>query len=232
LRAGCGGIAGGGAGGGANVQGTRRLDQERGLIPEKYAFCAPAARGHTADGQNISPSLSWSAGPAGTKSYAVIVRDDDAPTAQHDKMNKEGVTLEASVPRGAFYHAVVIDISPKTRSIEQGALSDTHMIHGQLATAAKVGTPGLNDYTRVTAANESMKGLYFGYDGPCPPWNDERPHHYHFMVFALSVPALGLSGAFTAPQALEAMKGKILAQGEEIGLYALNPAVIVRIEGE
>jgi hypothetical protein len=31
-----------------------------GTVPNKYAFCVPAAQGHTAGGQNINPSLSWS----------------------------------------------------------------------------------------------------------------------------------------------------------------------------
>ncbi len=38
-------------------------------IPRKY----------TADGENASPPLSWSPGPAGTKSYALVVDDPDAP---------------------------------------------------------------------------------------------------------------------------------------------------------
>jgi len=68
-----------------------------------------------------------------------------------------------------------------------------------------------------------MKGQYFGYDGPCPPWNDERLHHYHFTVYALSVKTLGLSGAFDAEAALAAMKGKVLAKGTSTGIFTQNP---------
>ena len=39
-------------------------------IPEKY----------TADGENLSPPLEWSDPPAGTKSFALIVEDPDAPS--------------------------------------------------------------------------------------------------------------------------------------------------------
>ena len=34
---------------------------------------------------------------------------------------------------------------------------------------------GLNGYTEWFAGDADMGGQYFGYDGPCPPWNDERP---------------------------------------------------------
>ena len=40
-----------------------------GYIPSRY----------TCDGENISPQLSWSKGPSGTKSYAIIADDPDAP---------------------------------------------------------------------------------------------------------------------------------------------------------
>jgi Raf kinase inhibitor-like YbhB/YbcL family protein len=33
----------------------------------------------TCDGRNISPELSWSAAPAGTKSFALVMHDPDAP---------------------------------------------------------------------------------------------------------------------------------------------------------
>jgi len=197
-------------------------------IPGKFAFCIPAAQGHVAAGPNINPRISWSKGPRGTKSYAIIVTDPDVPTIR-DNMNKEGVTVAASIPRRIFYHFVLVDIPTKVRSIAEGAESKGRTPHGKPATPATTGVRGINDYTASFAANEAMKGKYFGYDGPCPPWNDEIPHHYHFTVYALSVPTLKLTGDFTGIQAMAALKDKILAQGEVVGVYAQNPPILAKI---
>jgi Raf kinase inhibitor-like YbhB/YbcL family protein len=70
-----------------------------------------------------------------------------------------------------------------------------------------------------------MAGNYFGYDGPCPPWNDERLHHYVFTLYALDAPRLALGAAFSGAEARQAMQGRILAQATLTGLYSLNPAL-------
>jgi len=195
-----------------------------GTIANKYAFCVPAAQGHTTGGANISPSISWSKGPRGTQSYAIILYDTDSPAEHREMMNKEGMTMTAAIKRHNFYHWVLVDIPTSITSLKEGADSNARVLHGKPATPAAAGVRGLNDYTKVTASNDAMKGNYYGYDGPCPPWNDEIVHHYHFTVYALSVKSLGLPSGFDATAALDAMKGKILAQGEELGLYTQNPA--------
>jgi Raf kinase inhibitor-like YbhB/YbcL family protein len=194
------------------------------MIPNKYAFCAPAAQGHTAPGANFSPSISWSRGPRGTKSYAIILYDTDSPAEQRDKINKESVTMTSAIRRQTFFHWVLVDIPENIRSLKEGADSDARVVHGKPATPAAVGVRGLNDYTKVTAGNDAMKGQYYGYDGPCPPWNDEVVHHYHFAVFALSARKLDLPPDFDGSAVLDVIKDKILAQGEVVGLYTQNPA--------
>lgn len=202
-----------------------------GMIPPKYTFCVATPKGHMGAGPDINPRISWSAGPPGTKSYAILLSDTDSPAEYRDKMNKEGVTLSASVKRRTFYHWVLVDIPPSIRSIAEGAASRSRVPHGKPATSSPVGVPGINDYTGVFAKNDAMKGKYFGYDGPCPPWNDEIVHHYHFTVYALSVAKLSLGGTFNGRDALKAMQGKILARGQELGLYTTNPEKGAKISG-
>jgi Raf kinase inhibitor-like YbhB/YbcL family protein len=47
-----------------------------------FADKKPIPVRHTGDGEDISPAISWTAGPAGTVSYAIICDDPDAPTPQ------------------------------------------------------------------------------------------------------------------------------------------------------
>ena len=199
------------------------------MIPNKFAFCVAATEGHAKAGSDISPSISWSKGPAGTKSYAIVAHDTEAPAEQREKMNKEGMTLGADVPRRNFFHWILVDIPADVTSIKEGAESTARVAHGKPATPAAAGVRGLNDFTKALAANEAMKGQYYGYDGPCPPWNDEKVHRYHFTVYALNVASLGLKDPDGAA-VLEAIKGKVLAEGEVLGLFVTNPAKGAKVE--
>ena len=193
------------------------------MIPTKYAFCIPTAKGHMGAGPNISPAISWSKGPRGTKSYAIIMYDTDSPKTDREKMNKEGMTVPTTATRQTFYHWLLADIPANVTSLKEGLGSKGRVAHGKPPTA-EVGTPGVNMFTMVFANNEAMKGQYYNYDGPCPPWNDDNFHHYHFSVYALSAKTLGLAKDFDGPAAMEAMKGKILAEGKFDAIYTTNPA--------
>jgi len=195
-----------------------------GMVPTRYAFCQATAQGHAGPGKDESPPVSWSKGPKGTKSYAVILNDTDSPKSDRDKMNKEGMTVPKTAERQTFYHWVLVDIPANVRSLKLGADSKARVVHGKSEPAA-VGKHGLNMFTMAFASNDALKGNYYGYDGPCPPWNDENLHHYHFIVYALSVESLGLPEGFDAAAAVEAMKGKILAEGKFETIYTTNPAL-------
>src|SRR5260221_8039339 len=46
-----------------------------GAIANKFVY-----KGFGCSGENVSPSLSWTGAPAGTRSFALLVHDADAPT--------------------------------------------------------------------------------------------------------------------------------------------------------
>lgn len=53
---------------------------EMALSIKSFADHSPIPARYTCSGYNISPALSWSHAPAGTKSFALIVDDPDAPS--------------------------------------------------------------------------------------------------------------------------------------------------------
>ena len=85
---------------------------------------------------------------------------------------------------------------------------------------------GVNSYTDFLAGDPDMEGTYGHYDGPFPPFNDERLHHYHFTVYALDVPSLGLEGEFKLDDVREAIEGHVLDQGELVATYTLNEELL------
>lgn len=68
-------------------------------IDNKFVF-----NGFGCKGDNISPALAWKNAPAGTKSFAVLSHDPDAPTGG-----------------AGFWHWVVINIPATTMQLAQGA---------------------------------------------------------------------------------------------------------------
>ncbi|MGZ8156797.1 MAG: YbhB/YbcL family Raf kinase inhibitor-like protein [Burkholderiales bacterium] len=202
---------------------TSFADGER--IPAEYAFCAADAASHVKLSSNRNPHLEWSEIPMGTRSLAVICHDYDVPS-KPDDVNKEGRTIPASLPRIDFFHWVLVDLAPHSGPIRAGEFSDGLTARGKSGPQGPRGSrQGVNDYTMWFAGDGDMKGDYFGYDGPCPPWNDSIVHHYVFTVYALDVEQLPVNGTFRGPEVLNAMKGHVLAEAKITGLYSLNPRV-------
>lgn len=67
---------------------ARGTDKGGSMQLTSSAFAAGAAipSKYTCDGANVSPPLSWTSTPAGTKSFAIIVDDPDAPDPAAPKM--------------------------------------------------------------------------------------------------------------------------------------------------
>jgi Raf kinase inhibitor-like YbhB/YbcL family protein len=194
-----------------------------GDLPLSSAFCLPPSFG--AKPQDKSPEIRWSAGPAGTQSYALLMVDPDV-TADLSLMNKPGVTIPADAPRMDIYHWLLVDIAPDIHEIPAGAEGDGFVPGGKPIGTAHYGVRGTNDYypffNSSASPSSSMKGPYGGFDGPCPPSNDLLVHRYVFEVFALDEKTLGLSGRFFAADVLRAMQGHILARGQATAKFSFG----------
>lgn len=194
-------------------------------IPGENAFSVPAETGHIALSSNTNPQIRWSEVPEGTKSFALLVVDPDVPS-KGDDVNKEGRIVPADLPRVDFYHLVLVDIPADLREIPAGADSSSITAKGKPIGQTTFGIRGINDYTAWFAGDPEMGGNYGGYDGPCPPWNDERVHRYFFTIYALDVETLGLAGAFTGADAKKALEGHVLAEATHMGTYTQNPDLL------
>ena len=198
---------------------------DQGNIPERNAFGKIDGQNHVALAGNANPHLAWTDAPGATQSFVVICHDPDVPS-KPDDVNQEGREIPSDLPRVDFYHWALIDIPATTTEIGEGAYSDGITPRGKAGPLALDGTrQGVNDFTTWFAADRDMNGDYYGYDGPCPPWNDERLHHYHFRVAALGVASLGLDGRFDINAVRKAMQGHVLAEAELIGTYTLSASL-------
>ena len=70
------------------------------LASAAFADGQPDPVKYTADALDISPPLAWTNGPAGTKSFALIVDDPDAPA-------------------GTWVHWVIYDLPPATTKLAE-----------------------------------------------------------------------------------------------------------------
>ena len=144
----------------------------------------PIALSHVYDrgacrGGNISPTLAWSDPPTATRSFALLMFDSDAP--------------------GGWWHWLVFDIPPQTRSLPANAGNpDRHLL--------PVGAlQGRNDYGAT------------GYGGPCPP--PGTAHHYHITLYALRVATLGLTAGADGSQIEAKVRASAIAKAQLTVLY-------------
>jgi len=194
------------------------------LLDTRYAFGQHHPQDHFQLAGNVNPHLAWDDVPAGTRSLVLLCVDEDVPSVGDDA-NQEGRTIDVWLPRVPFFHWILVDLPPDLREIAEGTHSNGPVPGGKTAEAAVPdgGRSGLNTYTQWFAGDETMGGDWFGYDGPAPPWNDERMHAYRFQIHALDVARLDLPERFDGAAVREAVKGHVLDSAEVVALYAINP---------
>ena len=192
-------------------------------IPGNLAFCVPDPDTHVTLAGNRNPHLAWDDVPDGTASFALICHDRDVPT-KPDDVNQEGREVPPDLPRADFFHWAAVELPSDLRSIAEGSFSDGVVAKGQDAAAGPHGCrQGVNDYTNWFAGDPDMEGQYYGYDGPCPPWNDSLVHHYEFTLYALDVATVPVDGAFTGQEVRDAINPHVLDSAVIMGTYTLNP---------
>lgn len=194
-------------------------------IPAEFAFGRIDPKSHVGLSDNRNPHLAWSEAPPGTRSYAIVCHDRDVPSVGDD-VNQEGREIPSSLKRVDFYHWILIDLPASITSVSAGEFSSAVTPKGKSGPATRHGArQGVNDYTEWFAGDQDMAGDYYGYDGPCPPWNDTIVHHYVFTVYALDVERLPMMGRFHGAEALKVIGTHALSKAQITGTYTLNPTL-------
>jgi phosphatidylethanolamine-binding protein (PEBP) family uncharacterized protein len=197
-----------------------------GYIPPRYALGRHQPQSQVELSDNLNPHLAWSDLPPAARSLTLLCVDVDAPS-RRDDANQAGRVVPVDLPRVDFYHLALVDLAPDSGPFAEGDLSRGVTARGKPGPAGPRGTRvGLNDYTGWFKGDPDMEGQYFGYDGPCPPWNDARVHRYHFRLLALDVPQCPVEGVFTGPAVLAAARGHVLAEAAFTGSYAIYPKAV------
>ena len=92
------------------------------LSSSAFKSGAEIPRRHTCEGADLSPALAWDGAPAGTKGFALIADDPDAPV-------------------GIWVHWVVYDLPANTSKLPEG-LPTTDTLSGG-------GKQGINDFRKT-----------------------------------------------------------------------------------
>ncbi len=128
------------------------------LTSRAFQHGQPIPRKYTGEGEDVSPPLRWDGVPEGTKEFALICDDPDAPSP------------DAPGPE-PWVHWVLYGISAEVRGLPEG-----------LARVERPQEPP----GALQGRNSWPEGENIGYRGPMPP--PGKPHRYFFRLYALSQP--------------------------------------------
>ncbi|NUZ04859.1 YbhB/YbcL family Raf kinase inhibitor-like protein [Piscinibacter koreensis] len=201
-------------------------------LPERHAAGRIDPAGGVTFADDVNPHLAWDGVPPGTRSLVLTCHDVDVPSSGED-VNQSDREVPASLPRVDFFHWSLVDIDPTRSDVDEGSFSSGFITRGKPGPRVEIpgwqGTrQGLNDFTGWFAGDEAMKGEYFGYDGPFPPFNDSLIHHYVFTLYALDVERAPVDGSFGGAELRDAIRPHVLASATIVGTYTLNRRLLAR----
>src|SRR5262249_5085449 len=96
----------------------------------------------TCDGRNISPELSWSAAPAGTKSFALVMHDPDAPI------------------EGGYTHWIAYNIPAAPHHLAENVPNQDRLPHGAMQGKNDAGKYGYTGPCPPSGTHRSFFRLY------------------------------------------------------------------------
>ena len=100
-----------------------------------------------------------------------------------------------------FVHWVIYKIPATAKGLPEGISIDPE---AKMPAAIAGAIQGVSGFRRAI------------YRGPAPP--PGKPHHYHFVVYALDAD-LGLKPGLTRADLLSAIQGHVIGQGEIVSIY-------------
>ena len=199
------------------MQLTTSSFQQGQAIPEEFSFAKQDPADHVSLSDNRNPALAWRDLPAGTMSLVLICHDPDVPT-KPDDVNKEDRQVPPDLPRADFFHWILVDLAPELASIDAGEFSQGVTAGGKDGPAAPGNSrQGINNYREWFQGDAEMAGNYYGYDGPCPPWNDSIIHHYVFTLYALDVARCPVEGELYGPRSTLSHRRPCIGQSGDYG---------------
>ncbi|HEX7711989.1 MAG TPA: YbhB/YbcL family Raf kinase inhibitor-like protein [Sphingomonadaceae bacterium] len=101
---------------------------------------------------------------------------------------------DPDAPGGTFRHWGIYDIPPTVTGLHEGAANEDGFMQAENGFGSQ------------------------GYLGPCPPKGD-RPHHYHFKLFALDVAELDVGAKPKVEEVEKALDTHVLAKAEVVASY-------------
>ena len=177
--------------------------RRRRAIPGEFAFGVDRSRRRTSSCRPTAIPISRGAtSPPGTRSLALAVPRPRRAVAR--RRREQGRPRRPGVAAARRFLPLGADRSaarpPRHRA--RRILGRRRRARQGRAAGARGARQGINDYTGWFAGDADMAGNYFGYDGPCPPWNDEtRPSLHLHALRARRDRAAASTGEFTGAEA-------------------------------